>query len=377
MIVQRLVLFLIALALACTPLSAQSLSVERIATGLENPRGVAIMPDGRLIVIEAGTGVESADPAHDSGKLSILTDHNDDGDFDDAGEIERLFSHLPSYNALTTFGTLRDEVGGPGDVVLLEDGRLFFTYEDPFELVAVVEVSPQGRNVGTLIERDATLNALAYDASTATFYVVESGWNRLMAVSAAGEARIVAEFGPLDHGQQAVPAGLAQDPTTGDLLVALFSGQVIDYYGGTLPFMPGDAKIVRVDPTSGRVSDEISGLTTAVDVAVDEQGNRFVVELTSVWPTAPLPRNFDLHDAAAAPDPGGYARYTGRVTMYPADGSAARRLAEGLDAPSNITYHAGTLYVSTGQGTPGRRVLTPHGLNTISGAIYTIRNFRP
>ena len=31
--------------------------ITSIATGLENPRGVAVMPDGRLVVVEAGKSV--------------------------------------------------------------------------------------------------------------------------------------------------------------------------------------------------------------------------------------------------------------------------------------------------------------------------------
>ncbi|MFV2039007.1 MAG: hypothetical protein ACC660_02060, partial [Acidimicrobiales bacterium] len=35
--------------------------VERIATGLENPRGIAVLPDGGLVVVEAGDGRETSD----------------------------------------------------------------------------------------------------------------------------------------------------------------------------------------------------------------------------------------------------------------------------------------------------------------------------
>ena len=68
---------------------------------------------------------------------------------------------------------------------------------------------------------------------------------------------------------------------TGDILVALFSGVAQASDGSFIPFVPGDAKVVRVDPRTGRVSDEITGLTTVVDVAVDNVGNIFVVELAT------------------------------------------------------------------------------------------------
>lgn len=366
-------------ALGLVGVAAAGPTVTRVATGLENPRGIAVMPDGRLLVIEAGTGTgyESIDPFDDTGKLSILEDLNGDGDYDDEGEITRIFSHLPNYNSLTTFGTGRDEVGGAGDIVLLEDGRAFFTLDEPFEEIAIVEVSAEGRNVGNLMRGLGTLNAIVYDAEAEVLYVVESGLNRLSAVTLEGEMRVITSFPPLAHGQQAVPAGIALDRRTGEVLVALFSGQLFDYYGETISFMPGDAKVVRVDPASGGQTDEIVGLTTAVDVAIDEAGNVFVVEMTTRWPTAMMPRRFPLHDPDAPPDAGGYARFTGRVTMYPADGGEPVVLADGLDCPTNITYAEGALYVSTGQGTPGRPIIGPDGVTRIVGEIYRITDYLP
>jgi hypothetical protein len=63
--------------------------------------------------------------------------------------------------------------------------------------------------------------------------------------------------------------------------------------------------------------------------------------------------------------------------MYPADGSSPVRLAEGLDAPTNLTYHEGALYVSAGQGTPGRPIIGPEGRTHITGALYRISRFLP
>ena len=72
------------------------------------------------------------------------------------------------------------------------------------------------------------------------------------------------------------------------------------------------------------------------------------------------------------PDPGGYPRYSGRVSLYPADGSERIILADDLDQPTNLTYHDGRLYVSTGQGTPNRRIWGMDGITRISGEIYLI-----
>ncbi len=130
--------------------------------------------------------------------------------------------------------------------------------------------------------------------------------------------------------------------------------------------------MVRVDPISGRQTVEVEGLTTAVDVATDEAGNLYVLELTTVWPSTRLPQGFDLFRQDAPPDPGGYQRYTGRLRMYPPQGRPLK-LAEGLDAPTNLTYADGAVYLSTGQGTPGRLVLGPDGVRPIAGELYRLQ----
>ena len=361
-------------------------TIERIAIGLENPRGVAVLPDGRLLVVEAGNGLDTADPTMETGRVSVLEDLNQDGDHDDEGELTPIVSQIASYNTLTAFGTGHDEVGGAGDVVVLDDGRMFFTRDDPSDVyvpdgtgagINVVEVSPEFRLGDNLVVRNATMNAIAHDPETELFYIVESGANRVIDVSMDGTIRTVAELSPLAHGQQAVPSGLTIDPTTGDVLVALFSGQISDYFGAVLSYMPGDSKIVRIDPTTGAQVDAIPGLTTAVDVAADELGNVFVVELTSSWPPQRMSRDFDLFDPNAAPDAGGYSRFAGSVTLYPSDGGDPVLLVSGLDSPTNITYDKGALYVSTGQGTPGRSIIGPDGLTRITGEIYRVTDYLP
>ncbi|MEL6309504.1 MAG: hypothetical protein AAFQ52_15285, partial [Chloroflexota bacterium] len=89
----------------------------------------------------------------------------------------------------------------------------------------------------------------------------------------------------------------------------------------------------------------------------------------------PMPFDFDLTDDTLPPDPGGYARYTGSVSMLPVGSDTLMPLATGLDMPSNITFHEGALYVSIGLGTPQRRVLTPQGIERIDGRIVRITGF--
>ena len=363
------------------------ITITTIATDLNNPRGVALLEDGRLLVAEAGTGDSEPASGTGTGGLLILNDANSDGDFDDDGEREPLVTGVPSYNSLPMFGSFHDEVFGVGDIVTLPDGSIFFTKDDPFAVpdpnspeedklytgtTGIYQVREE-RSPLQLINAPATINGLTYDAGRDVFFMVESGYNRLSKVE-DGEVEVIVEFERLASNQQPVPAGLTMTPE-GDILVALFSGFVYDYYEETISFIPGDAKIVRVTPEDGTVQDVATGLTTAIDVTIDENGNIFIVEMTTQWPTPLMSRNFDLYDPAQPPDPGGYVRYSGRISMIPADGSETLILADGLDTPTNITYADGALYVSGGLGTPGRNVLTRHGIVPITGRLYRITGF--
>lgn len=359
---------------ACTPVPTL-LSVDVVLTGLMNPRGVAFGPDGMLYVAEAGTGRAAVDPAEMTGQLTQFNDLNLDGAFDDAGEAEKLFSRLPTYNALSVFATGRDEVSGAGDVLLHGDGRLFLTVDGGFENQALYEISPAGA-MGRNLAGRSNVNGIAFSPDQSRIYAVESSLNQLIEVPLDGQIRVVVAFAPLASGQQAVPAGVAINPATGHILVALFSGAATnEATGAVVPFVPGEAKVVSVNPVSGVVADEIAGLTTAVDVAADAAGNVYVVEMSAGYADQ-LPRLFDLYDRDAAPLHGGYQRFSGRVTCHPAGGGTAHTLVEGLDAPTNITVAPdGALYVSVGQGTPGRPIPGPEGPTRINGQVIRLSGF--
>lgn len=364
--------------------SGPDITIERIATDLRNPRGIAVLPDGRLIVAEAGDGAgESARGGH----IRIFTDANGDGVYEVLSDDDVLICCIAGYNALTQFGTGQDEVGGLGDLILLDDGRVFYTQDDPQEAYAA-DGRPRGIAIFGLtpapdwsryevVVRNATMNAITYDPEAELIYIAESGLNRISAVTVDGDVTRIADFPELADGQQSVPAGLAFDARTGDVLVALFSGQMRDYFGVVIAYMPEAALIARLNPATGEWTPEITGLTTAVDVDIDDDGNIYVVEMATGWPAAPMAREFPLFDDDAPPDAGGYPRYSGRVTMFPADGGAPVLLADGLDQPTNITYHDGALYVSVGQGTPGRPIIGPQGRTRITGEIHRITSFLP
>ena len=134
------------------------------------------------------------------------------------------------------------------------------------------------------------------------------------------------------------------------------------------------SNVMLIDPETGKIKQEITGLTTAIDVAVDELGNIFVLEATSGF-ADPLPILFDLFDPNAEPLHGGYQRFDGRLTLYSGEGDRPIVLASGLDMPTNLELGPdGALYVSIGQGTPNRPIPGPDGPTRIVGQILRTTN---
>ena len=374
------VLLVSAVALGACTISGSSdppnpVAVEVVLTDLRNPRGVALDSEGGVMVAEAGLGDDAADVTQRTGRLTRYIDRNGDGDFSDPDESEPWFQHLASYNAMNVYATGRDEVSGPSDVAVHSDGRVFLSVDGGFDEFALLEISPGG-SMGRNLSGRSNMTGIAVAPDGGSLFVTESTLNQLIEISLAnGDRREVVAFAPLQSGQQAVPAGLAIDPLSGDVLVALFSGAAPTDDGGFVPFVVGDSKVVRVDPLTGEVANEISGLTTAVDVAIDELGNVFVVEMSSDYADL-FERGTDLENVGVTPRHGGYVRFSGTVTVYPGDGTRPLTLAGGLDAPTNITLvNDDALYVSTGQGTPGRPIPGPDGPTTIIGEVLRITGF--
>jgi DNA-binding beta-propeller fold protein YncE len=331
--------------------------------------------EGGVLVAEAGLGDDAADVTQRTGRLTRFIDRNGDGDFGDPGETEPWSEHLASYNAMNVYATGRDEVSGPSDVAVHGDGRVFLSVDGGFDEFALLEISRDG-SIGRNLSIRSNMTGIALALDDRTLFVAESTLNKLIEVSLeSGDLHEIVLFSPLESGQQAVPAGIAVDPRNGDVLVALFSGVAQASDGSYIPFVAGDSKIVRVNTVTGSVIDEIIGLTTAVDVTIDEFGNIFVVEMAADYAEL-FDRGADLEDPNIPPRHGGYLRFSGKVTVYPQDGSPPRVLAEGLDAPTNITLaHDGALYVSTGQGTPGRPIPGPDGPAVIVGQVLRITGF--
>ena len=362
--------------------------MELVITDLENPRGVGIDAEGALLVAEAGYGEDAEPLILRTGRLTRFLDRNGDGDFEDPGEAERWLDNLFSFNSVNKYETGRDEVSGATDVLVHEDGRVFLSLDGGIDATGgtfiLYELTGEGRLLRE-ISQDSNMTGIGFAPDQRSVYASQSTHNSLIEIDLeSGEPRHIVTFEDLYSGQQAVPAGLGVDPATGDVLVALFSGVAkaegeacrfvpdVMCDGRYLPLVPTDAKVVRVDPDTGAVTDEVTGLTAAVDVAADAEGNVFVVEMAADHAQL-FHLGVDLFLADLPALHGGYVRFSGKVTMYPAGGGEPRILAEALDQPTNVTVAPdGSLYVSTGQGTPGRPIPGPEGRTEIVGEVLRI-----
>jgi hypothetical protein len=375
-----------------TTSTQQVLTVEVVITDLENPRGIGVDAEGALLIAEAGYGEDAEPLILRTGRLTRFLDGNGDGDFDDPGEAERWLDNLFSFNSVNKYETGRDEVSGATDVLVHEDGRVFLSLDGGIDQTGGTFILYELDATGTLlreIPQYSNMTGIGFAPDQRSVYASQSTHNSLIEIDLeGGERREIVVFDDLYSGQQAVPAGLGVDPTTGDVLVALFSGVAkaegeacrfvpdVMCDGRYLPLIPTDAKVVRVDPDTGAVADEVTGLTAALDVAVDGNGNVFVVEMAADHAQLFHP-GVDLFLADLPALHGGYVRFSGKVTMYPAGEGDPRVLAEGLDQPTNITVTPGdVLYVSTGQGTPGRPIPGPEGRTVIVGEVIRITGYR-
>ena len=318
-----------------------ALTVEVILIDLENPRGVGIDAQGGLLIAEAGYGEDAEDLILRTGRLTRFLDRNGDGDFDDPGEAERWLDNLYSFNSANKYETGRDEVSGATDVLVHEDGRVFVSLDGGIDDTGgdfILFEMDEGGSVLREIAQNSNMTGIDFGPYGLSVYATQSTLNSLIEIDLEdGNPRPIVTFDDLLSGQQAVPAGLALDPVTGDVLVALFSGVakavgvacrfVPESFcdGRYLPLVPTDAKVVRVDPETGAVVDEVTGLTAAVDVAVDEEGNVFVVEMAADYG--------QLFPARRRPIPGRPARPPRRIHQVLRQGDHASGQRLGTPCP--------------------------------------------
>jgi hypothetical protein len=287
-----LVLMVLAAVALPLPAGAAKPDVRVIASGLNNPRGIDLRPGGALLVAEAGTGGNGpcqAGPEGDtcfglSGALTRVT----------RSAWTRLVGDLPSIAAPDGSGAL-----GPHDLAK-DEGTVFATIGLGGDEAFRDGFGPDAEMLGTLVRWSRSrgvhviADLLAYEEandpnddgpdsnpygllrlSDATV-VADAGANALLRVRDTGRISTIAVFPNRDvtvDGQvfsiDAVPTSVVKGPDG-----AFYVGQLTGF-----PFPRRGARVWRVEP--GEDPEVYArGFTNIIDIAFDDDGNLFVLEIS-------------------------------------------------------------------------------------------------
>lgn len=337
-------------SMAVSTASAQNVVV--LASGLDNPRGLAFGPDGALYVVEAGRGGTSTmclpnptgpDPRcyGASGAVTRITG---------IGIHQRVLTGLPSVAVASG-----DEAAGPNDIAF-GFGRAFITIGsggepallDPFRAAGIplgrlVQVSYQGVVTplvdvagyeGTANPDGGALdsNVFALEVLSNRALMTDAGGNSLLQVDTSLSVTTLASFatrlvpgpGGTDIPMQSVPTSIAEGPD-GSLYVGELTG---------FPFPVGGARVYRVPANGGTPEVIAEGFTNIIDIAIGLDGAAYVLE----------------HDANGLRTPGA----AGRLIKIGPFGFRTELAAGMLMHPGKMTIGAdNSVYVTTHAASAG------------------------
>jgi hypothetical protein len=284
--------------------SSAAPQVEVIAAGLDNPRGIAFSPDGRLYVAEAGRG--------GSGNCITIGD-GQQACYGETGAItlidplgirapERAVTGLPSIAPAGGFGA-----GGPVDISFLGSGNAQVAMGLGAEASARATLGGKGDLLGRVLQVNAgggwkagadiaafeeaanpvpttaDSNPYGVAALPSRHLVADAGANAIFEVRSNGQIRTLAAFPArmvaappflgLPPGatipMQAVPTTVVQGPDGW-----IYVGQLTGF-----PFPVGGANIYRVPSQGGAPEIAASGFTNIVDMAFDRHGVLYVLQI--------------------------------------------------------------------------------------------------
>jgi hypothetical protein len=342
-------------------------SVKVIASGLDNPRHVAVARNGDVYVAEAGRGdpsgtskscFDSAEGAACTGATGALTRiSRQHGGWKQKRVVSGLASFAPASG---------DSAIGPHGV-FARGNDVFFTNGGPTEPLrggqtvfrdpTLVSEEPISRLYGTVLELgnhgrfskvadiwrfedennpDEELGNSHVDSNPVDVWagrhgllVADAGGNTVLRVGHRG-IRVVNvfpnqtqpnPFGGPDVPMQAVPTGVVRGPD-GAIYVSQLTG---------FPFPIGGARIFRINPRTGVVKTYARGFTNAMDLAFGRDGTLYVLEIRH----ASLLSMTDTSGAILAVPPGG-----GTPVPVTLPGNTT------LTEPGGIDYAGGKLFVS-------------------------------
>jgi hypothetical protein len=335
--------------------SAEPVDVDVIASELDNPRHVAIGPDGDVYVAESGQGGDHATSksCFDSpegfactgatGAVTRISRHRGHSHQHRIATGLASFAPVGGGNAIGPHGVFvkGDSVfvtnGGPTaptreDEVVLRDPTL--VAEEPVSALygTLLKIRRHGRfrQIADLwrfehdVNPDEELgnelidsNAVDVLARHGRLLVADAGGNTILRVSRRGAIRVLSLFpnvetpGPMGPvPMNAVPTGVVSGPD-GAYYVSQLTG---------FPFPVGGANVFRVNPATGAFTTYATGFTNAMDLDFGRDGTLYVLEIDSdsilqpgtdggLWAVPPgggTPQRIEL-PAGTLTEPGGIA----------------------------------------------------------------------
>jgi hypothetical protein len=299
----RTLLLIAGAALIGLAAPAYAVQVETIATGLDNPRHLAFGGD-HLFVAEAGEGGPGPCLPGPEGDVVCVGDTGAVTLVDDDGDQRRIVEGLAS---LATEGTGNAGIGPHG--VFVKGKRLLITNGGPTNLDrdALAAENPVAELFGRVLqikrhdgirsladiwafERDnnpdaevgneeVDSNAVDVLSDRGRLIVPDAGGNTLLKAKKHRGIEVLSLFpdrevpdpfgGEEPVRMQAVPTGVVEGPD-GDYYMTQLTG---------FPFPVGAANVYRIDRKSGEAEVFASGFTNLMDLAFDEHGTLWVLEI--------------------------------------------------------------------------------------------------
>jgi hypothetical protein len=325
---------------------------EVIASGLNNPRGLAFAPNGALFVAEAGLGGDG--PCFVSPEGESCFGHS--GSVTRIGKAgqRRFLPRLPSYAGVDGTAGI-----GPSDVAFGKNRRMYVTVGLGLDLdvsKTLPELHEMGELVSTKVHRkywhptsqprtvadlaafedrfnptgdEENVNPNSVLSTRHGRVVADAGANDLLKVTKHGRVKVLAtfpnrmvdapDFLGLPPGTKlemdAVPTSVAKGPDG-----AYYVGQLTGF-----PFPVGGAKVYRIEPGK-KPKVYASGFTNIIDIGFDHRGRLHVLEIFT--------------NGFLSEDP------TGALIRVGRDGRQHVVMSEGLVTPGGLAIRGGSAYVS-------------------------------